>query len=134
MAFTSDDTFTIPSLAALGMSETLVLLLNAMIRNLPEPELRTLRATLQESVNTADDILYNMMISSTFEMLSVSGSKLTHPLVSIYILNSLLSSVHHLWRGRVRHQCPRLSCRWLYPRSEAESEWLCEPSLPAGVL
>ena len=68
----SDDVFLVSSPTALWMAENLVLVLNTMIRNLPEAELRRMRVALVNSVHAVDDMLCNIAISSTFDMLSVS--------------------------------------------------------------
>jgi hypothetical protein len=53
------------------MAENLLYLLNTVIGNLPESELRTVRDAVQNSLRVADDQLLNHSISSTFDMLSV---------------------------------------------------------------
>jgi len=72
MTYTPDDVFLVSSPTALGMAENLVLVVNTMIRNLPEGELRRMRNSLVNSVRLVDDTLCNIAISSTFDMLSVS--------------------------------------------------------------
>ena len=68
----SSDVFLVSSSTALGMAEDLVLVLNTIIRNLPEPELRRVHNALERSVRIADDILCNIAISATFDVLSLS--------------------------------------------------------------
>ena len=74
MVFAPDDTFLISSSTALGMSEHLIHLLDTIVENLPEAELRKVRGALERSVRAADDILYNMTISSTFDILTLGES------------------------------------------------------------
>lgn len=69
---TQDDTFVVSSSTALNMGEHLLALLNTVIQNLPEQELRKMREALYQSVSFTDDLLYNISISSTFDMLTVS--------------------------------------------------------------
>ena len=68
----SPDAFLVSSSTALGMAEDLVHILNTIIRNLPEPELRRVHNALERSVRMADDILCNIAISATFDVLSLS--------------------------------------------------------------
>ena len=110
MAVTPNDPFVVSSSTALGMSEHLLLVLNTIIKNLPESELREVRASLEETANVADDILYNMMISSTFEMLSVNEGTCAYPSLFISVLIPFLNSVHHPSRGYYRYRCLSLSC------------------------
>ena len=69
---TQDDTFVISSSTALGMGEYTLALLNIIIQNLPESELRRMRDALYHSVSLADDLLYNISISSTFDVLTIN--------------------------------------------------------------
>lgn len=73
----SDDVFLLSSSTALVMGENLVHLLNTVVRNLPESELRKIRDALERSVRIADGLLYNMTISSTFDMLTLSNGMCT---------------------------------------------------------
>ena len=84
---TSNDPFVVSPSTAVGMSEHLLIVLNTIIKNLPESELREVRASLEETSNVADDILYNMTISSTFEMLSVNEGMCTY--LSLFISVSI---------------------------------------------
>lgn len=68
---THDDIFILSSYTAVGMAEYLLAILNTVIHNLPEPELRKMRESLDRSVTRADELLYNIAISSSFEMLTV---------------------------------------------------------------
>lgn len=87
--------FIIPASTALGVAENLIVALNTMIRDLPEPELRKVRAALEVSTDTADDILYNMMILSTFEMLSFNdGAYIVAPGVR-YLPAFFIASIVH---------------------------------------
>ena len=72
MALAPDDAFLIPSSTALVMTEHLVYLLDTMIKNLPEFELRMVYRALEHSLRIADDLLFKMSILSTFGMLSPS--------------------------------------------------------------
>lgn len=74
-----DDTFTISSLTALGMGEHLLILLNTVVQNLPEAELRKMRSALNRSLTAADNILYNMALSSSVDALTVSDSMCISP-------------------------------------------------------
>jgi hypothetical protein len=55
---------------ALGMAKHLIILLNTIFGNLLEPEPREVRGALERSVYVADEPLYNIAISSTFETLT----------------------------------------------------------------
>ena len=77
---THDDVFVLSSYAAIGMAEYLLAILNTVIHNLPEPELRKMRKSLDRSVTRTDELLYNIAISSSFEMLTVDDG--------MYILSS----------------------------------------------
>ena len=46
--------------------------LDTVLNNLPELELRKIRDALEHSVGVADDILFNMTISSGFDILTLS--------------------------------------------------------------
>lgn len=67
-----DRVFLVSSSTAVGMAEDLVLILNTIIRNLPEPELRRVHNALEHSIRIADDMLCNTAISATFDVLSLS--------------------------------------------------------------
>lgn len=67
-----DDVFLVSPFTALGMAENLVNVLNTIIGNLPESELRRLRSAMEHSVRTADEILYNIAITSTFDVLTLN--------------------------------------------------------------
>lgn len=85
MVHTPDDIFTISSSTALGMAENLVLLLNSLVKNLPERELRKVRNALERTVHVADDLLLNITISSGFNMLTLSDG--VYRSISIILLN-----------------------------------------------
>ena len=72
MASAPDDAFLVSSSTALGIAENLILLLDTMISNLPEPELRRMRGALGHSLRIADDMLFKITISSTFDTFSLS--------------------------------------------------------------
>ena len=74
MTLEPNDVFIVSASTGLEMAENLLLTLNTIIKNLPEPELRTMRDELEVSLYTADDLLLNIIISSDFETLSVSSS------------------------------------------------------------
>lgn len=76
MSYTND-TFIVSSSTALSMGEHLVLLVNTVIQNLPESELRRMRSALEDSVRLADDLIYNILISSTFNMLTLNDGAQT---------------------------------------------------------
>ena len=85
MTHTPDNVFTISSLTALGMAENLILLLNSLVENLPERELRKVRDALERTVHIADNLLLNMTISSGFDMLTLSDG--VYRSISIILLN-----------------------------------------------
>lgn len=67
-----DDIFIVSSSTALGIAKNLVHTLDTVLNNLPELELRKIRDALEHSVGVADDILFNMTISSGFDILTLS--------------------------------------------------------------
>lgn len=67
-----DDVFAVSSSTALGMGENLLNLLNTVIMNLPESELRRIRLAMEHSLNLADDLLYSVSASSAFDRLTMS--------------------------------------------------------------
>jgi len=71
---TADDRFLISSSTALDMTENLVRLLDTMIKNLPESELRWVYNALGNSLRIVDDIMYKITTSSTFDVLPLSDS------------------------------------------------------------
>lgn len=82
MTFAPDDVFLVSPSTALGMAENLVQLLHTIVKNLPEAELRQVRAAMEDSVRLADELLYNIAISSTFEMLTLNDGMCALPSVS----------------------------------------------------
>lgn len=78
MAFTPDDTFLVSSATALGMAENLIIVLNSIMGNLPESELRRVRSAMEHSVRVADDILYNAALTSTFDVLTLNDGMYTN--------------------------------------------------------
>ena len=66
-----DDPVILPP-TALAIGENLVAILNTIISNLPENELRKMRFAVEQSVRLADDLLYNLSVSSTFYMLNMN--------------------------------------------------------------
>ena len=72
MPLTPNDLFLVSSTTALAMAENLLLVLNAIMGNLPESELRKIRSAMEHSVRVADDILYSTAIASTFDVLSLN--------------------------------------------------------------
>ena len=73
------DDLVISSSTALAISENLLAILNTIIQSLPEHELRKLRSTIEQSVHLADDLLYNLSVSSTFHMLNMNdGTRVQH--------------------------------------------------------
>ena len=66
-----EDLFIVTSSTALAMALNLMGLLNTIVESLPEPELRTIRDAMEQSIHTADDLLFNFSISSDFDMLTV---------------------------------------------------------------
>ena len=62
---------------ALGMGEHLISLLDTIIQNLPEKELRKIRSAMAESISLADLVLENLSVSSTFDMLTVNDGART---------------------------------------------------------
>ena len=109
MALAPDDTFLISSSTALGMAENLVILLNTVVKNLPEPELRQVRGALENSVHLADELLYNIAISSTFEMLTLSDGMFSLPSAPVRKQTYSPESVHHPWRERFYRKCRKFS-------------------------
>lgn len=83
MASAPDDAFLVSSTTALEIAENLVLLLDTMISNLPENELRKMRCALGHSLRIADDILFKVTVSSTFDMFSFSDGAYMHPSVFV---------------------------------------------------
>jgi hypothetical protein len=67
-----DDAFVISSTTALGMGEHLLSLLDTLIQNLPESELREMRRGLNQSRALVDGLLSNIALSSPFDALTVS--------------------------------------------------------------
>lgn len=57
---------------ALGMGEHLVTLLNTVLQNLPERELRRLLPALERSVCLADELINNLSVSSNFDLLTIN--------------------------------------------------------------
>ena len=121
MALTPDDTFLISSSTALGMAENLVVLLNTVVKNLPEPELRQVRGALENSVRLADELLYNIAISSTFEMLTLSDGMFSLPSAPIRKQTYSPESVRHPWRGRFFRKCRKFS----HSRRQHRYDHLC---------
>jgi hypothetical protein len=76
---THDDTFVISSSTALSMGEHLLDLLSTLIQNLPESELRTMRDALNHSVTLADELLYNISLSSPFDTLTINDGTCVLP-------------------------------------------------------
>ena len=75
MPLTPNDVFLVSSTTALAMAENLLLVLNAIMGNLPESELRRIRSAMEHSVRVADDILYNITITSTFDVLTLNDGR-----------------------------------------------------------
>ena len=101
-----EDTFVVSSSTALGMGEYLLALLNTVVQNLPESELRKMRDALDQSLTLADDLLISISLSSPFDTLALDNGTCPLPSVSgrpFYFLIS--NSFHRSWRRRLReHQ------------------------------
>lgn len=87
--------FVISSSTTLDMAEHLLALLNTVVQNLPESELRRIRKAIDQSVTLADDLLCNIRISSAFEMVTTNDGMCIHarPVVFSYFLIS--KSLHY---------------------------------------
>ena len=72
MAQLPDDIFTVSSSTALTIAENLVFLLSTVVSNLPEAELREIRDALEHTIHVADDLLFNMTVSSSFDTLALN--------------------------------------------------------------
>lgn len=79
MAFTSGDTLLISSQTALEIAENLVNLVGTVVRNLPEHELRIIQLALEDVARVVDDSLYNLTISSSFDMLTLNDGSYLRP-------------------------------------------------------
>lgn len=84
--------FVVSSSTALEMAEHLLGVLNTIVLNLPELELRSVRNAMGRSVTLADDLLCNLSISSAFEILTNDGTCAASLLVASYFLISLKAS------------------------------------------
>lgn len=71
MTARANNTFSIPSSTALGVSENLMRLLNDMIPGLPVLELRKLRNELKHTLRVAEEALYIADPSIGFDMLTL---------------------------------------------------------------
>ena len=76
-----DDIFIISLSTALGMGQHLLILLNTVIQNLPESELRRVHDTMGQSVTLANKLLEKMSLSSTFNTLTVDDGTCISPSV-----------------------------------------------------
>lgn len=72
MASPREDVFVVTSSTGLQMAESLLRLLDTVVGNLPEAELRRIRNAMEHSVRLADDLLFSISISSGFEMLTTN--------------------------------------------------------------
>lgn len=82
------DDLVISSSTALAISENLLAILNTIIQSLPEHELRKLRSTIEQSVRLADDLLYNLSVSSTFHMLTMNDGACVQRSFSAQVLTT----------------------------------------------
>ena len=63
------------------MGQHLLVLLNTIIRNLPESELHRVRNAMGQSVTLADELLEKMSLLSTFDTLTVNDGTCISPSV-----------------------------------------------------